>query len=48
METLKQVITGEILQILVKFHSHQDKMNEDELKDFEALKRCAEILKLDQ
>lgn len=46
MENLKLVIYGQILLVLVKFHPHQDKMNEEELKDFESLKHCAEILKL--
>ncbi|MDD2304502.1 MAG: hypothetical protein PHP53_07385 [Prolixibacteraceae bacterium] len=44
MGTLKLIICGEILSLLLKFHPHQDKMNEGELKDYEALKRCAVIL----
>jgi len=44
METLKQVITGEILLLIVKFHPHQDIMNEEEKSIYKELNMCADIL----
>jgi len=44
METLKQVITGEILLVIVQFHPHLDIMNEEEKGIYKELKKCADIL----
>lgn len=46
MTDLKLIIYGQILLTLTTLHPFQDRFNEGEQKDFEDLKRCAEILKL--
>ncbi len=48
MTDLKRTIAAQILLVITGCHPYQDKMNEGELKDFEDLKRCAEILKLER
>lgn len=45
MKDLKLIIRGQILSTLSTLYPAKNVMTEEELSDYEDLKRCAEILK---
>lgn len=44
MRTLKWVIVGQILLVLVQFHPHKKDLSKEEERDYRELKKCAAIL----